>query len=151
MPVVALAGVALCAVLLVGMFNGRTTAQWETALQIYTRPLYGLGFGAIAIGSLAAPALWQALLANAPLRFMAFISYNLYLYHQMVARIMVNAHVPPYLTHDPHFDPDWQVRYTILAFIVTIAQATLVTYLIERPLLRLPQPRLFFRARGHLP
>ncbi len=151
MPVLAIAGVVLCSMLLVDMFNGRSTAQWETALQIYTRPLYGLGFGAIAIGSLAAPALWQSLLANAPLRFMAFISYNLYLYHQMVARIMVNAHVPPYLTHDPHGDPAWQVRYTILAIIATIAQATLVTYLIERPLLRLPQPRLFFHARGHSP
>jgi peptidoglycan/LPS O-acetylase OafA/YrhL len=150
MPIVASAGVVLVCALLITMFDNRATAQWETALQIYTRPLYGLGFGAIAIGSLAAPALWQSLLANAPLRFMAFISYNLYLYHQMVARIMVSAHIPPFAGADPHFDPSWQVRYTVLAFLVTIAQAALVTYFIERPLLRLPQPRLFSAARGHL-
>jgi peptidoglycan/LPS O-acetylase OafA/YrhL len=149
MPIVALAGLALCSVLLIGMFNYRMLPQWETALQIYTRPLYGIGFAAIALGSLTAPRLWQVLLANAPLRFMAFISYNLYLYHQMVARLMVWGHLPPYVGKDPHGDPVWQVRYTVLAFVVTVVQATIVTYLIERPLLRLPQPRLLFPLRGH--
>ncbi len=149
MPVIAIAGAVLLCVLLIGMFNERMLPQWQTALQIYTRPLYGLSFAAIAVGSLAAPRFWEVLLANAPLRFMAFISYNLYLYHQMVARIMVKVHIPPFVGVDPHFDPIWQVRYTILAFIVTIAQAALVTYLVERPLLRLPQPRLFAPARGH--
>ena len=71
----------LCA-LLIHMFDHRMDPQWQTALQIYTRPLYGLSFAAIAIGSLAAPRAWQALLANPPLRFLAIISYNLYLYHQ---------------------------------------------------------------------
>ncbi|MGB6984947.1 MAG: acyltransferase [Candidatus Aquilonibacter sp.] len=151
MPVVAIAGVVLVSVLLIGMFNERMFPQWQTALQIYTRPLYGVGFAAIAVGSLTAPRYWEVLLANAPLRFMAFISYNLYLYHQMVARIMVRVHIPPYLGLDPHADPVWQVRYTILAFIITIAQAALVTYLVERPLLRLPQPRLLAPARGHSP
>ncbi|HTZ55002.1 MAG TPA: acyltransferase [Candidatus Acidoferrum sp.] len=149
MPIVAIAGVVLVSALLIDMFENRAAPQWQTALQIYTRPLYGIGFAAVALGSLAAPRLWQVLLANAPLRFLAFISYNLYLYHQMVARIMVWRHVPAYVGHDPHGDPVWQVRYTILAFIVTIAQAAIVTYLIERPLLRLPQPRLLFPLRGH--
>jgi peptidoglycan/LPS O-acetylase OafA/YrhL len=151
MPLVAIAGAALFCSLLIGMFNDRASPQWEVALQIYTRPLFGLSFGAVALGSLAAPARWQALLANAPLRFMAFISYNLYLYHQMIARLMVRAHIPPFVGHDPHGDPVWQVRYTILAFAFTIAQAALVTYLFERPLLRLPQPRLLIPARGHSP
>jgi peptidoglycan/LPS O-acetylase OafA/YrhL len=149
MPIIAIAGVVLCSLLLIGMYQQRMLPQWETGLQIYTRSLYGVGFGAVAIGSLAAPRFWEVLLANAPLRFMAFISYNLYLYHQMVARIMVRLHVPPYLGKDPHADPVWQVRYTILAFIVTIVQAAIVTYLVERPLLRLPQPRLLSPARGH--
>jgi peptidoglycan/LPS O-acetylase OafA/YrhL len=151
MPLVAIAGVALFCYLLVGMFNARMYPQWEVAFQIYTRPLYGASFAAVALGLLAAPALWQSLLANVPLRFMAFISYNLYLYHQMVARLMVHAHIPPYVGHDPHADPVWQVRYTILAFAFTIAQAAIVTYLVERPLLRLPQPRLLAPARGHSP
>lgn len=149
MPLVAIAGAVLLSYLLIGMFNGRTMPQWETAMQVYTRPLYGASFAAIALGSLTAPALWQSFVGNPPLRFMAFISYNLYLYHQMIARLMVRAHIPPYIGPDPHGDPVWQVRYTILAFAFTIAQAAIVTYLFERPLLRLPQPRLLAPARGH--
>ena len=150
MPLIAVAGAFLLARLLIGMFDNRHSAQWETALQIYTRPLYGFGFLLVALGSLTAPSWWEVLLANAPLRFLAIISYNLYLYHQLVAREMVDRHIPPY-AGDPHYDPQWQLHYTILAFIVTIAQAAAVTYLIERPLLRLPQPRLTLRPRGHSP
>jgi peptidoglycan/LPS O-acetylase OafA/YrhL len=150
-PFVALAGFVVFSYLLIGMYNGRMLAQWEVGLQIYTRPLYGASFAAIALGSLAAPPLWQSFLGNVPLRFMAFISYNLYLYHQLIARLMVRAHFPPFIGADPHADPVWQVRYTILAFVITIVQATIVTYLFERPLLRLPQPRLLAPARGHSP
>jgi peptidoglycan/LPS O-acetylase OafA/YrhL len=150
MPLLAIAGVWLLSTLLIEMFNHRTDPQWQTALQIYTRPLYGLSFAAIAIGSLAAPRAWQLLLANPPLRFLAIISYNLYLYHQLVAREMVNHLIPGY-TGDPHYDPAWRLSYTILAFIVTIVQAAIVTYLIERPLLRVRQPRLLSPARGHSP
>lgn len=150
MPMAAVAGVWLLCVLLIGMFEHRTDPQWQIAPQIYTRALYGLAFGAIALGSLCAPALFQLLLANAPLRFLALISYNLYLYHQLVAREMVMHYIPPHVG-DPHFDAAWQLRYTILAFIVTIAQAAFVTYLFERPLLRIRPPRLFWLARGHSP
>ena len=150
-PLLAIAGVWLLAVLLNHMYEHRLDPQWEVALQIYTRPLYGAGFAAVALGSLAAPAAWQLLLSNPPLRFLALISYNLYLYHQMVERLMERAHVPPYLTADPHADPAWQLRYTMLAFIVTISQAAFVTYLFERPLLQLPEPRRLFRAQGHSP
>jgi peptidoglycan/LPS O-acetylase OafA/YrhL len=148
MPIVAIAGASALCALLIGMYGQRMAPQWEVATQIYTRGLYGLSFAAIAVGSLMAPKAWQVLLANAPLRFFAIISYNLYLYHQMIAREMVALHMPPY-SGDPHFDAVWQVRFTIAAVVVTIAQATLVTYLIERPLLRLPQPRLVSLARGH--
>jgi len=74
------------------------------------------------------------------MRFLAAISYNLYLYHQIVARELLWHHVPPY-TGDPHYDTQWQARYTELAFALAIAVATAVTYLFERPLLRLRGPR----------
>jgi peptidoglycan/LPS O-acetylase OafA/YrhL len=148
MPTVAIAGVVLLCVLLIRMYDNRLLPQWEVGQQILTRPLYGMSFALIAIGSLCAPAAWQALLANPPLKFFAIISYNLYLYHQMVAREMFDRRIPPFLG-DPHADPAWQVRYTIAAFAATILQAALVTYLVERPLLRLHDPRLVSIARGH--
>ena len=150
MPLLAIAGAFVLIRLLTGMFDHRTDPQWEVALQITTRPLYGLSFAAIALGSLAAPAWWQVLLANPPLTFLATISYNLYLYHQMVARLLLAWHIPGY-AGDPHFDQAWQTRYTLVAFAATILQAALVTFAIERPLLRLPEPRRIFGNRGHSP
>ncbi|HUA10207.1 MAG TPA: acyltransferase [Candidatus Acidoferrales bacterium] len=148
MPLLASAGAVLFAGLMIWMFDHRYADEWEVSLQIYARPLFGLAFAAIAVGMLASPPLWQTLLANAPLRFLAFISYNLYLYHQMVARLMVTYDLPPHGA-TPHAEPVWMLHYTILAFVITIAQAAAVTYWFERPLLRLPQPRLKLSALGH--
>lgn len=139
-PVVALAGIVVLVQLLQNLFGFRLADQWAGVWQIDKRPLFGLSFALIAVGSLVAPAWWQLLFDNPPLRFLAAISYNLYLYHQLVARELLKWHVPPYIGDDPHFDPGWQVRYTQIAFAVTIAQAALVTYVFERPLLRLPMP-----------
>lgn len=144
----ALAGWVLLIFLLEEMFAYRHHPQWEVAGQIQTRALYGMSFAAIAFGSLCSPAWWQRLLSNAPLRFLAVISYNLYLYHQMIAREMVRWHLPGY-SGDPHADPHWQATYTLLAFVVSIAEAACVTYLFERPLMRLPEPRLIRIRDGH--
>jgi peptidoglycan/LPS O-acetylase OafA/YrhL len=148
MPAVALAGFAMFVALLLQAYALRHISQWETASQLQTRWLFGVAFGVIALGSLCSPRWWEVMLANPPLRFMATISYNLYLYHQMFARELVSLHVPPY-TGDPHFDPVWQLRYTVLAFTLTIAQAALVTYAFEIPLLRRRDPGLVRAAAGH--
>jgi peptidoglycan/LPS O-acetylase OafA/YrhL len=138
--VVALAGFALLWMLLENVFDYRFADQWAGVWQINGRPLFGVAFAMIALGSLCAPAWWQGVLDNSPLRFLAAISYNLYLYHQMIAREMIWHHVPPY-HGDPHYDAQWQVRYNELAFVVTVALATVVTYCFERPLLRIRGPR----------
>ncbi len=65
---------------------------------------------------------------------MAAISYNLYLYHQLVAReLFQHAHSGVY--GRSALRPQWQTRYTEAAFAMTIAQAAIVTYCFERPLL----------------
>ncbi|MDQ2866264.1 MAG: hypothetical protein M3R51_08560, partial [Candidatus Eremiobacteraeota bacterium] len=60
--------------------------QWQAVWQVRTRALFGISFGLIALGWLCARRWWQSILSNAPLRFLAIISYNMYLYHQMIAR-----------------------------------------------------------------
>ncbi|HEY5426767.1 MAG TPA: acyltransferase [Candidatus Tumulicola sp.] len=140
-PVAAVAGVALLVALLESLYGYRFADQWAGVWQIDKRPLLGLAFAVLALGFLLSPRRWQMLLDNPPLRFLATISYNLYLYHQIIARELLAWRVPPYVG-DPHFDPGWQVRYTQIAFVTTLAQATAVTFLLERPLLRLKPPRL---------
>ncbi|MGA7356161.1 MAG: acyltransferase [Candidatus Cybelea sp.] len=140
-PLVAIAGFALLVALLQNLYAYRLYDQWSGVWQIANRPWLGFAFAVIALGSLASPRWWQIVLSNPPLRFMATISYNLYLYHQLIARELLTHHIPRY-AGDPHDDPAWQVRYTVVTFATTIAQATLVTYCFERPLLRLGPPRL---------
>jgi peptidoglycan/LPS O-acetylase OafA/YrhL len=139
-PLVALGGFAMLGLLLENCYMNRFSDQWSGVWQIDHRPLLGVAFSAIALGSLASPRWWQILLDNAPMRFLAEISYNLYLYHQIVARELIAHHIPPY-TGDPHYDAQWQARYTELAFAIAIAVATVTTDLFERPLLRLRGPR----------
>ncbi|HEV7179795.1 MAG TPA: acyltransferase [Candidatus Baltobacteraceae bacterium] len=147
-PLVALAGIVMAAALLKNLYDFRNVDQWQVVWQVRWRPLFGIAFGTIAVASLCAPRWWELLLANAPLRFLAIISYNLYLYHQMIAREMLAWHIPSY-HGDPHADAVWQMKYTILALAATIVEAALVTYFVERPLLRLKEPRLTKRIAGH--
>jgi peptidoglycan/LPS O-acetylase OafA/YrhL len=135
-PWLALAGCALLVALLENMYAYRFYDQWAGVWQIDNRPLLGMAFAIIAVSSLVAPRWWQVVLDNPPLRFMAAISYNLYLYHQLVAREMLAHRVPPY-SGDPHDDRAWQGYYTAAAFAITIAQAAVVTYCFERPLLQI--------------
>lgn len=135
-PGVALAGVALLVAALESLYSTRMHELWANVWQINGRPLLGLAFAVVALGSLLSPRWWQVLLDNAPLRFLATISYNLYLYHQMIARELLAHHIPPY-AGNPHHDPRWQLRYTATAFSAAIAQAAVVTYCFERPLLQL--------------
>ncbi len=140
-PLVAVAGVAFFTMLLENLYAQRLHDQWASVWQINNRPLLGAAFAIIALGSLFSPRWWQGALDNAPLRFMAAISYNLYLYHQLVARELLWHHIPPY-AGVPNENSKWQIHYTEAAFATTIAQAAMVTYCFERPLLllkRLPR------------
>jgi peptidoglycan/LPS O-acetylase OafA/YrhL len=69
--------------------------------------------------------------------FLSTISYNLYIWHQYLAREMAYKwHLPPAATPDPHLDPAWQLMFTLNAFAVAIAFSAAITYAFERPLLR---------------
>jgi peptidoglycan/LPS O-acetylase OafA/YrhL len=138
-PLVAIAGFALLAALLQNLYGYRFHDQWAGVWQIDKRPLLGAAFAIIALPSLVSPRWWQAVLDNVVLRFMAVISYNLYLYHQLVARELLAHHLPPY-AGNPHYDSRWQAQFTAAAFATSIAVATAVTYGFERPLLRLKAP-----------
>lgn len=136
---VAFAGFLCLILLLQNLWSVRLEPEWSTAWQIDHRTFVAVAFLAIALGSLLAVAQWQRALANPILLFFGIISYNLYLYHQALARELLAWRFPNY-SGDPHHDPAWQVPYTLIAFGVTIAFAGIVTYAFERPLLRMRAP-----------
>lgn len=139
--VAALAGFVFLVLLLQNLWSVRLEAYWSTVWQIHNRTLVGIAFLAMALGSLLAFPLWQRMLANPLLLFFGVISYNLYLYHQALARELLAWRFPNFAGSDPHLDAHWQIVYTVVAFAVTLAAAALATYAFERPLLRIPMER----------
>lgn len=133
---VAAAGFVFLVWLLRDMYAFRLADQWSGVWQIDRRGLFGLAFAAIALGSLAGVSWWRALIANPVLKFFAAISYNLYLYHQLVLREMIGHHVPPYATRDPHDDLQWRAIFTYAGFAATTAVAVVTTYAFERPIMK---------------
>lgn len=138
-PLIGLAGVALLVTLLENLYAHRFVDQWDLVWELRGRELLGIAFAIVALGVLWSPRHWQWPLANRVFIFCGMISYNLYLYHQMLARELLWNDIPRY--HGlPHNDPHWEISYTTVAFALTIVQAAIVTYLFERPLLRVPDP-----------
>ncbi|HUY11847.1 MAG TPA: acyltransferase, partial [Candidatus Dormibacteraeota bacterium] len=128
-------GIILCTGLLESLYGFRNTNQWAAVWAAPHRELLALGFALVALGALLSPRPVQRILANPLLIFFGAISYSLYLYHQIVARELLWHHLPAY-SGTPQFDASWQVGYTILAALISIAIATLLTYCFERPIQR---------------
>jgi len=80
----------------------------------------------------------RLLLGNQLMAFLAAISYQVYLWHQVLAvqfrtwRIPASEHVNPNMVGDR----GWQVAYVLLVTACTLVISTAVTYLVEQPLTR---------------
>lgn len=110
--------------------------DWPWAWQVDHRYHLALAFLAIAVFSARALQSWKGLLAAPALAFLSTISYNLYIWHQVVGRELVAWKMPPYNSADPHGDPVWAFWFTLNAIALSIALAALITYAFERPLLK---------------
>ena len=91
-------------------------------------------------GLRAAPA-FRAAVANPVLVFLAAISYNLYLWHQVIARVAAGWSWLPHTGTDLHTDPQRQIAYTVVTLAAALAVATAFTFALERPLLRLTRAK----------
>jgi peptidoglycan/LPS O-acetylase OafA/YrhL len=122
-------------------YDRRGDKEWPQLWMVQWRSAFALACLAAALGSLFAVRGFQLVLANRVLLFLAAISYNLYLWHQPLARELQKLQIPPYRTIDPHDDPHWMLSFNFVALPVAIGVSALITYGLEQPILRLGKRR----------
>lgn len=73
------------------------------------------------------------------MKFLAGISFNLYICHQYIAVKLKEFRIPNWEGEElPNMTGDvaWQWKYTILCLVFSIAAAVFMTYVVERPAAR---------------
>jgi len=80
--------------------------------------------------------LYKGLFSNPVTRFLSGISFNAYIWHQILAVKMKEWKIPNYLSENPASagEAPWQLQYTLLCFIISLLIAAALTYLFERPM-----------------
>jgi len=117
----------------------RSSGDGITRMQLMLRlPMALLGGGFLLFASLAPAKILKAV-GNPVTRFLSGISYNFYIWHQFLARRLVDWNIPKHMAELPNqsYEQPWQGRYSLLVWPVTLAMAVLCTYLIEKPAAKL--------------
>lgn len=80
----------------------------------------------------------RLMLGNPVTRFLSKISFQFYIWHQVIALQLRHFGIPHADLPNPNQAGDvlWQRKYVWLAYIIALMVSTLVTYLIEQPILR---------------
>jgi len=110
--------------------------QW----QVKYRYVLSLVYLLILFGTLMAQHYFRFLLGNRFIKFLAGISFNLYIWHQYIAVKLKEFRIPYWEGDTPPNqlgDKPWMWKYMLLCIAVSLAVAILTTYLIEKPIARL--------------
>ena len=134
---VALVGLVWITLLFMNLTAKRWRPEFSDFWLIRNGTYYAVAIGFVAIGSLFAPRFWHRIIANPVFVFLAVISYNMYLWHQVVFRWVATWTFIPHPPDVTRGDPTWAWITTICGFAIALAIASFVTYAIERPLLRM--------------
>ena len=107
--------------------------------QMMYRPLFGLCFATLALSAPFSVLPLRKLLGNPVTKFLGAISMNYYLIHQTVTVHLKRLGIPRSESSEPHLagELQWQMKYTALAFGLSIVLAVIVTYGVEKPAGRL--------------
>ena len=104
-------------------------------LSYYRLPL-GLLFMLLIISMAFSYKIIQWIFNNKLLIFLSIISYNLFLWHYLIIMELKVRNFPPAATSNPLDDPIWKLKFIALSLILSIAVATFLTYLFERPIIK---------------
>lgn len=136
----ALATLALIACLagVVALLKAQASSGGQAAIQqgqmVRRFPYTALLLGVVLALPLSARPI-RFLMGNRVMGFLAAISMNYYLIHQVVAVHLKRLGIPASVSPTPNQagEMPWQMYYTYLTFGLSLLLATLVTFLVERP------------------
>jgi peptidoglycan/LPS O-acetylase OafA/YrhL len=106
------------------------------AWQAHNRTYLGALLAVFAVAACLSYPWLRAIIANKFFLFLGIISYNLYLWHNVIMLWMLHHRIPSPLTPDPHYDDHWKWQYTAWSLVVSVGVSSAITYFIERPLLK---------------
>lgn len=148
LSLLALAGLVLGFWLLFRMMKAAPAVSPIQIWQAQNRFRLSMVFALITVSAALTFSGIRWLFSNALMRFLAGISYNVYIWHQWIAVKLKEWRIPYWFGDTPPNmtgDTAWQWKYTALILITTIAAAVLATYCLERPagewLLQRPQKK----------
>lgn len=113
--------------------------------QLLIRLPFALCMLAAMLGAALMPRFLQALLDNRLMRFLAVISFNLYIWHQPLSAQIARDWFPQTL----HTDASLQRAYTALCLAASVLVAMAATYGVEKPIARLSHHWIEHRRKNH--
>lgn len=116
--------------------SGLNVQRW----QLDYRVLLSFLFTIFVVSTLLASKIYQKIFNNKLMKFIATISFNLYIYHQFIAVKLKELKIPFYSGDElPNVagNKTWQWEYTILCIVISVIVAIIMTYLVEKPLAKL--------------
>lgn len=141
-PVVAYASliIAVLSILAVDkMVHNLSSVSGDAARiwQVENRTLLSMVFVTLIISLALSPKWVRWLFSNRLMRFLAGISYNLYIWHQWLAVEIKNTwRIPPWTGSTPPnqlYNMEWMTKYAVIITVAAFAAAVLATYLVEKP------------------
>ncbi len=119
------------------MCKARSSYGSETKWQIDHRYVLSLLFLLILFSIIMAERYFKWLLGNRLMKFLAGISFNLYIWHQFISVKLKELRIPYWEGDVPPNqlgDKPWMWKYLLLCIAVSLVVAIIMTYLVEKPL-----------------
>ena len=133
--------VLLGGLLIVRLMQGQAASASIEAIrlgQMDRRFLLGAGFSLVSVGLCFSLPVLRFLLGNRVMAFLSSVSYQFYMWHQMVTLHLKEWGIPPSKSVQPWMDGElgWQWPYVLMCFGISLLISAAVTYLFERPVQR---------------